>query len=146
MVQKNRMIEVEEKRRETKRFRPLIPVYDLEFEPHDVDDIPIRGITLAKQLAQAANLVNLPQTHDLQNTDGVRATYGITFQPQDWNNSERFLFVRESILRAILKKQDCRLVWAVWGERELSFDQITNVRREDLADLQDGDFQRVYPY
>jgi hypothetical protein len=146
MVQKNRMIEVEEKRRETKRFRPLIPVCDLEFEPHDVDDFPIRGITLAKQLAQAANLVNLPQTYDLQSTDGVRATYGITFQPQDWNNSERFLFVRESILRAILKKQDWRLVWAVWGERELSFDQITNVRREVLADLQDGDFQRIYPY
>ncbi len=146
MVHRNRMVEVEEMRRETKRFRPLIPVYDLEFEPHDVDDIPVRGITLAKQLAQAANLVNLPQTHDLQSVEGGRATYGVTFQPQDWNNSERFFFVRESVLRTILKKQDRRLVWAVWGERELSLDQIKNVRREDLADLQDGDFQNIYRY
>jgi hypothetical protein len=146
IVHRNRMIEVEEVRRETKRFRPLIPVYDFEFEPHDVDDVPIRGITLAKQLAQSASLFNLPQTHDLQSADGVRATYGVTFQPQDWNNSERFFFIRESVLRAILKKHDWRLVWAVWGERELSLDQIKNVRREDLADLQDGDFQRIHRY
>ncbi|HMG73651.1 MAG TPA: hypothetical protein VK582_09125 [Pyrinomonadaceae bacterium] len=146
LVHRNRMIEVEEVRRETKRFRPLIPVYDLEFEPHDVDDVPIRGVTLAKQLAQGANLFNLPQTHDLQTADGVRATFGVTFQPQDWNNSERFFFIRQSVLRAILKKHDWRLVWAVWGERELSVDQIKNVSREDLADLQGGDFQRIYRY
>jgi hypothetical protein len=146
LVHRSRMIEVEEVRRETKRFRPLIPIYDLEFEPHDVDDVPIRGITLAKQLAQGANLFNLPQTHDLQTADGVRATYGVTFQPQDWNNGERFFFIRESVLRAILKKRDWRLVWAVWGERELSVDQIKNVSRDDLADLQDGDFQRIYRY
>lgn len=146
IVHRKRMIEVEEIRRETKRFRPLIPVYDLEFEPHDVDDVPIRGITLAKQLAQGANLVNLPQTYDLQNADGVRATYGVTFQPQDWNNSERFFFIRESVLRAILKKHDWHLVWAMWGERELSYEQIMNVRREDIADVPNGDFQRIYRY
>ncbi|MGZ5482420.1 MAG: hypothetical protein ACXWID_10595 [Pyrinomonadaceae bacterium] len=145
MVYRNRMIGVDEIRRETKRFRSIIPVYDFEFEPHDVDDIPIRGITLAKQLSQSANLVNLPQTYDLQNADGVRATYGVAFQPQDWNNSERFFFIRDTILRELLKKEDWVLVGAVWGERELSYDELTTWQRNsEAADLPKGDFQTVH--
>jgi hypothetical protein len=146
MVHRNRMVEVEEIRRETMSFRPMIPVCDLQFDRHDIDNIPIHGISLTKQLAQTANLFNIPQTYDLRTAEGIRATYEVTFQPQDWNNSERFFYIRESVLRALLTKHGWNLVWAVWGERELSHEQIINARREDLADLRDGDFQRIYRY
>lgn len=143
----NRIIEVEEPRQEIRRFRPLVPVHDLQLDSHDVDDVPIRGITLAKQLAQSAGLVNLPQTYDLQSADGVRATCGLTFQPQDWNNSERFFFIRETVLRALLDKRNWALVWAVWGERELSHTKILDARRTGvLADLSYGDFQTIHRF
>jgi hypothetical protein len=154
MVHRNRMIEVEEIRRETMRFRSLIPVYDIEFDRHDIDNAPIHGITLVKQLAQSATLVkqlaqsaslfNLPQTYDLRSADGVRATYGVAFQPQDWNNSERFFYIRETVLRSSLRKHGGTLVWAVWGERELSYEQIINARH-DLPVVR-GVFQKIYRY
>jgi hypothetical protein len=144
MVHRNRMIEVEEIRRETMRFRPVIPVCDFQFDRHDIDNVPIYGISLTKQLAQTANLFNIPQTYDLRSAEGVRATHEVTFQPQDWNNSERFFYIRETVLRSLLKKQGWTLVWAVWGERELSHEQIINARR-DLPAVR-GDFQKIYRY
>ena len=102
----------------------------------------MHGITLGKQFAQRCGLVHLPQTHDLQTKDGVRATLGIACRAHDFNNSERFLFVREDILRTYLRKHDLAMVWAVWGERELSYKQIERARPGgDLAGLSHSDFQ-----
>lgn len=74
----------------------------------------------------------------------MRATFGIAFRPHDFNNSESFFFVREDILRAYLKKSNLVMVWAVWGERELSYKQMERARPDgDLAGLSHGDFQTV---
>lgn len=145
VVRRDRLVEVEEVQRETRKFRTLIPVHGLSWERRNVDNVPIHGITLAKRLAQTAGLVNLPQTHDLQTKEGIRATYGIAFRPQDFNNSERFFFIRENILRALLKKTGLALVWAVWGERRLSYKQLERARPDgDLAGFSHADFQAVH--
>jgi hypothetical protein len=39
-------------------------------------------------------------------------------------NSERFFFIREAILKALLQKHRWALVWAIWGERQLSSKQM----------------------
>lgn len=140
-----RVVEVEEERQQSRKFWPLIPVFDLHWERRDVDDRAIGGVTLAKQLAIAAKLVHLPQTYDLQTEEGVRATCGIAYQPQDWNNNEQFFFIRQDILRTLLRKHKWTLVRVLWGERELSHDQILQARSDgELSDLGDGDFQVVY--
>lgn len=142
----NRIIDVEEPRKEIRRFRPLVPIHDLELDSH-IDDSSIHGITLAKQLAQSAGLLNLPQTYDLQSADGVRATFGLAFQAGDWNNSERFFFIRETVLRPLLQKHNWVLVWAVWGERELSHSKVLDARRAGaLADLSYVDFQTIHRF
>jgi hypothetical protein len=143
----NRTVEVEEVREQSRKFWPLIPAFDLHWERQNVDNLPIGGVTLAKQLSAAANLVHLPQTYDLQTEEGVRATYGVTFQPNDWNNNERFFFVRADVLRSILKKQGWALIRVLWGEREISHDRILLGRKSgnDFDNLVDGDFQFIYP-
>jgi len=145
VIRRDRIVEVEEVRKQIKRYRCVIPVLDYDWENHDVDDLSLHGITLAKRLAQTASLVHLPQTHDLQTKKGVRATYGTAFHPQEFNNSEKFFFIRETILRSILQKHGWSLVWAVWGERELSHKQLERARPGgDLMGLSHGDFRAVH--
>ena len=109
-----------------------------------MDNVPVHGVTLGKQFAQSSGLAHLPQTHDLQTKEGVRVTHGIAFRPNDFNNSEHFFFVREDILQAYLKKSDLAMVWAVWGERELSYKQMNRAHPDgDLAGFSHGDFQVV---
>jgi hypothetical protein len=82
VVRQYRIVEVEELQQEFRKFRTLIPVHEIGWEGRNVDNVSVHGTTLAKQLAQYAELVHLPQTHDLQTKDGVRATYGIAYRPQ----------------------------------------------------------------
>lgn len=144
IVVKHVFEEVEEMRQEFRKFRAWIPVLDFGFEGRNVDNLPMHGVTLGKQFAQSSGLVHLPQTHDLQGKDGLRATRGVACRGHDFNNGESFFFVREDILRAHLKKCDLAMVWAVWGERELSYKQMERARPDgDLAGLSHGDFQTI---
>jgi len=36
-------------------------------------------------------------------------------------------FIREGLLKAYLKENDLTLVWAIWGEREYSSDQMRKI-------------------
>jgi hypothetical protein len=147
VVRRDRVVEVVEIQKDFRTFRTIIPVIDFGWEGSNVENLPVHGVGLSKQLAQSAGLVHLPQTHDLQMQKGVRATCGIAFRPQDFHNSERFFFIREGILRELLRKNGWALVWAVWGERELSSKQMERARPEgELAGLGHADFKAVYRF
>ncbi|MGZ0707618.1 NACHT domain-containing protein [Coraliomargarita sp. W4R53] len=144
IVTRNVIEEVEEVEKEYNKFKVLIPVHDFDWEARNIENESIQGICLAKQLAQKAGLIHLPNTHDLQKKDGTRATYGISKRPRDLNNTEQFFFIRKDILQSLLEKLDMSLVWAVWGERELSYKQMDRARPDgDLAGLSHGDFKEV---
>jgi hypothetical protein len=144
---RDRIVDVEEVKQESRKLRAIIPVYAFSGVGRSVDDVSVNGVTLPKQLAQSAGLVHLPQTHDLQTKDGVRATYGTVFRPQDFNNCERFFFIRESILQTLLRKHGLSLVWAVWGERGLSYKHMEHARSAgDLPGLSYAYFQAVHRF
>jgi hypothetical protein len=144
---RDRVVEVEELRSDLRRFRSIIPVVHLNWEGRDVENRSTGGIALTKQLARSAGLVHLPQTLDLKTKQGARATYGIVARPHDFNNSQRFFFIRKDILDSLLRKQGLSLVWAVWGERELSYGQLHRAQQDgDLAGHAYGNFQAVYRY
>jgi hypothetical protein len=144
IVSKEEIKEVEEVIQEHRNFHVRIPVLDFGWEGRTVDNLSVHGITLERIFAQSSKLVHLPQTHDLQMKDGRRATHGVACRAHDFNNSQRFFFVREDILRAHLKKNDLEMLLAVWGERELSNKQMERARPDgDLAGLSHGDFQVV---
>jgi hypothetical protein len=146
MELRNRIIEIEELRREIRKFRTLIPVVDFHLAGQTVDNIPVSGITLAKQLAKAMGLLHLPQTHDLQSRDGVRVTFGLQ-HGENFNNSEGFFLMRENILRKLLRKRGLSLVWAVWGERQLSHKQHHRAQPGgDLVGAWYANFQSVHRY
>ena len=144
VVSKEVIEDVEEVQQDFRKFRTWTPVIDFDWEGRNVDEVPVHGVTLGRQFARSSGLVHLPQTHDLQTKDGVRATHGVAHRAHAYKNSESFLFIREDILRAYLKKRGLVMVWAMWGERELSYKQMERARPDgDLAGLSHGDFQAV---
>jgi hypothetical protein len=139
--------EVEEVQQDFRKFRVWTPVVDFGWEGRNIENVPMHGITLGKKFAQSSGLVHLPQTYDLQTKDGVRATHRVARRTHDFNNSESFFFVREDILRTYLKKHNLAMVWAVSGERELSYKQMERARPDgDLAGLSHGDFQTIIKF
>lgn len=129
VVRRDRTVAVEEVEQCFRNFRTIIPVHDFASERRSVDNVSVDGITLAKKLAQGAGLVHLSQAPDLQTRDGIRATYGIAFQPNKFNNCERHFFIREDILQTLLKEDRLSLVWAFWGERQVSYAHVESVKK-----------------
>ena len=71
---RHQLVETDETRKEFRKFRVIVPAHDFDWELRNVEDVSVRGITLAKYLAKKAGLIHLPQTHDLQTKDGVSTT------------------------------------------------------------------------
>jgi len=147
LVPRNRIVEVDELQQEIEKFKVLIPIWDFGWEGRTIEDISPSGEVLAKGLAKKADLVHLPQTLDLQTKQGIRGTYGLSFNRKDFNNTQGFFYIREAILRPLLNKLNMRLVWGIWGERELSYKQMHRAAPNgDLAGYHHADFQAVYRY
>ena len=141
IVRNERIAEVEEIQKDIKSFQAFIPVIDMSWEGDKVENAPSHGTALAKQLALSAGLVNVPQTYDLQTKAGIRATCGIGFRLRDYHNSQQFFFIKKDILESLLRKRGYALIWAVWGERELS---LKHLELRDPATPAYADFQAVY--
>jgi hypothetical protein len=147
LVPRTHEVEVDEIERETETLQVMMPVLDFGWEGRTIEEVSVNGEVLAKELAAAASLVHLPQTLDLQTINGNRATCGFAFNRKDFNNTQGVFYIREDVLREILDKLNLHLVWAVWGERELSYKQMHRAAPDgDLAGYHHADFQAVYRY
>jgi hypothetical protein len=140
----HRVVEIEEVVRKVRKFGSVIPVCDFAWEGHDIDNHPMRGIALTKRLAKRAGLVHLPQTHDLQDRHGVRATYGTAYELNGISrNTERFFFIRENVLRNLLQDYGSVLIYAVWGERQRSYKLFGRVSDKEPDAITRADFQVI---
>lgn len=130
------LIEVEELKKGFATFNALIPVCDFGWEGHQtVASDAGHATTLAREIASDLELVGQPQSFDLFTMDGRRATCNISDQSDDYNNHQRMFFIREGLSKSYLKQNDLTLVWAIWGEREYSSDQVLrSLRGPDRAE------------
>lgn len=109
-----------------REFKALIPVHEYGWESyHSVLNQDAHATLLAKELALDLSLVGQPQTHDLYDQTGRRATIAVTHRI-DHNNEQHLLYLRKDLLDSYLAKNGYGLACAVWGEREYSAD--TNKR------------------
>ena len=116
------LVEVEEVQKYLSTYNALIPVCDfsLESERSTINN-DARATVLAKELASDLELVGKPQTFDLFTNKGIKATCRFSDIKDDFNeNNHSLLYLREELLKEFLEKNDCALVWAVWGERQSS--------------------------
>ena len=123
-----KFVESEETRRETSDLDVLIPVCDFGWEGGTIDDVPVRSVTLAKEIASALKLVSIPQSVDLQTRSGTRVTCAVEHERRSYQNSQHVFFMREDALREYLKKGRQTLLWVIWGERELASNLVEQWR------------------
>jgi hypothetical protein len=118
-------VEAEEVRKEYKNYNALIPVCDFSWEGYQTAASDAgHAVTLAKEIAINLELIGQPQTFDLFTKDGLQATFNISDQSGDYNNHQSMFYVKEDLLIKYLKKNELSLIWAMWGEREYSSDQV----------------------
>lgn len=103
-------------------YEVLIPVRKNTWEDYHSEIISGRSIaTPAKEITEHLNLCSQPQTYDLFETNGRRAS--ITFSYGEyWRSSQHFIYLRKDLLERFLSETNHELIWAVWGEREFHGD------------------------
>lgn len=114
-------VEEKETRQKTRNFQTQIPVLDWYWESyHSSLNTASHATVVAKEIAYKLRLAGQPQTFDLSDKTGERATVTFSDHEADWNNTQAFLFMKEPLLRHYLNASQRVLIWAVWGEREYS--------------------------
>ena len=99
-------------------YEVLIPVSDFAWEGyHSVVNDAGHATTLAKEIALELNLIGQPQTFDLFEKNGKRATLCISDRDNDYYNNQSMFFISEGLLANYLKSNDYSLIWIVWGDR-----------------------------
>lgn len=108
-------VEVEQKEYQT--FKILFPVRDNNWSDSRSSVVPGRGvITPSRQIAETFNLCGQPQSFDLFEKDGRRAS--ITFRyGEGRGETQKFTYLREDLLKRYLAEINGELIWVIWGER-----------------------------
>jgi hypothetical protein len=105
----------------------LIPVCDFSLEYIDsAANDSVFSTTLSKELASDLGLIGQPQTFDLFTDQGVRATCNVVDNSDNSNSNKQLFYIKEDLLKKVLKENDLTLIWAIWGERKYSYDHMKN--------------------
>ena len=108
-------VEIEQKEYQT--FKILFPVRDNNWSESQSSAVPGRNvITPSRQIAETLDLCGQPQSFDLFEKDGRRAS--VTFRyGEDWGEMQKFTYLREDLLKRYLSEINGELIWVIWGER-----------------------------
>ena len=109
------MVNVEQP--EYKEFEMLVPVRENHWSDSSSAAIPGHSVAIPiRQIAETFSLSGHPQSFDLFEKDGKRAS--ITFcYGEDWKDKQDFTYLRENLLERYLADIDGELIWVIWGER-----------------------------
>lgn len=108
---------IEVQQQEYRTFKMLVPVRNNSWGDSLSAAVPGRNITTpAKEITETLNLYGRPQSFDLFDKDGRRAT--ITFRyGENWGETQHFTYLREDLLQCYLENIEGKLIWVIWGER-----------------------------
>lgn len=121
----------------TKEFEILLPVMTYNWESHH-SELNSAGheTVVSKELASHLKLSDRPQTFNLFDSDGKLASQNIRYK-KDYNNNHNFVFLRQDLLDKYLKDKNYKLIWGIWGERQVNFKDSREFHSENnIKDLQ----------
>lgn len=105
------------------------------------------GITVpSKQLCLQLNLETHPQSFNMFDNQGkLAAIYGKV--PNELlENGEHYLYIRKDLLEDYLEKNELKLIWAYWGEREARFDDMSRLEIVAKENYSHKVFYKVIEY
>ena len=140
--------EIEIEVSEMEKFKTLMPVMNYNWESYHSTVNQAGNVTVvAKEIVKHLDLIDQPQNLELLSKDGRIASINIQYY-SEYNNNHSFVYLRKDLLDKYLGDNKMKLVWTVWGERQLSFK--TNERRNEFlkahrfSDYQE--FQKIIKY
>ena len=109
------MVDVEQP--EYQEFEMLVPVRENHWSESCSAAVPSRSVAIPiRQIAEAFSLHGRPQSFDLFEKDGERAS--ITFcYGEAWKDKQHFTYLRHDLLERYLAETGSELIWVIWGER-----------------------------
>ena len=134
-------VEVEQKEYQT--FEILYPVRGNNWSDSQSSAVPGRSvITPSRQIAKTLDLCGQPQSFDLFEKNGRRAS--ITFgRGEGWGEMQKFTYLREDLLERYLSEINGELIWAIRGKRyQIAQDPDTLYNQEMLSE----NFEEVQVY
>lgn len=140
--------EIEREVSEVKEFDVLLPVMEYSWESHH-SYLNEAGHTtvLAKEIVTDLCLIDQPQTFDICELNGNKASMNIYYH-SDYNNNHTFVYLRKDLLNKFLEQNKLKFVWTIWGERDVTFQ--TNEKRHDFFTThpfkQHQVFQKIIEY
>ncbi|WP_157782508.1 NACHT domain-containing protein [Virgibacillus halodenitrificans] len=147
IVIEKKLVELEHKEEKVEKINIQIPVRENKWEDHNSDIIPGRNVSIpSKELASFLQLVSQPQTFDLYEKDGRKASMVIDFG-EGFRNRQTFTYIRKDLLDYFLAEKNLALIWAIWGEREIALnakDTKEKFRKEYGTDREN--FQYIQEY
>ena len=113
--------EIEKEISEMKTFQIILPVMEYSWERYHSELNNAGSITLlSKEVANKLELTNQPQTFDLFDKNGNKATINLQYE-NGFDNIQHFVYIRKDLLDKYLEESKLKLVQAIWGEREINF-------------------------
>jgi hypothetical protein len=108
--------------REVKEYQEhevLVPVRSNNWEDYHSSLNPGRSVlTPAKEITEHLSLCGRPQTFDLYEKSGNRAS--VTFcHGNPWRTYQALTYLRQDLLERYLAETGTELVWEIWGERRI---------------------------
>lgn len=113
--------EIEIEVHEAENFQALMPVMEYNWESHrsTVNQAGHNSV-ISKEIVNYLELIDQPQTFHLFDKNGLQASKDFHYS-KDYNNNHSFQYLRKDLLDKYLTENEMKFIWAVWGERQLSF-------------------------
>ena len=108
-------IEVERDEYEEFDVEPVARNYFWESYHTDITDGQTVSV-LTKEIASTFGLTSRPQTFDLFDAAGRKASICVDYQGKDGHRND-LLYCRQTIIDRYIRAKDLELVWVIWGER-----------------------------
>ena len=104
---------------EHQEFEMLVPVRENHWSDSSSAAVPSRSVAIPiRQIAETFNLHGQPQSFDLFEKDGKRASISFCYG-EAWKDKQDFTYLREDLLERYLAKIGGELIWVIWGNRRL---------------------------
>ena len=104
-----------------KNFKVLLPTMEYNFGTDFFHDT---GRCISHEITSSVKLLPKSQSFEMLDSNGDFASINTQYYV-DFNNNQHFVFLRKDILDNFLKKNDMKMIWAIWGEKDYAEAPLT---------------------
>jgi hypothetical protein len=130
----------------TKEYEVIIPISTLNWGSHESIVNPgISAYVLSKELCQVLDLSSRPQTYDLYDKTGRRASITLKWG-NDLHTFHKLIYIRKDLLDRVLQDKGLDLIWGIWGERRYRDKENAGLQEFAQKNQSYKVFQRIDTY